>query len=142
MNTPTRRTVLALAVAWSGLTPNQRAMAASTYQPSAELLAAARKEGRVILYTTAYNEVEQEVINLFNKSFPFIKVEMVAESVGASSKHGLLATLHHTFPMCSGDKAVQTMDLKPGDCLHTVTGKGIVDRAPRLCPQTDRYARS
>lgn len=31
----------------------------------------------MVLYTTLYTEVEQEVINLFNKTFPFVKVEMV-----------------------------------------------------------------
>jgi hypothetical protein len=59
----------------------------------------------------------------------FIKINMVPALVGASSKHGLLATLHHTFPMCAGDTVVKAMDLKPGDCLHTVTGKGIVESA-------------
>jgi len=44
---------------------------------SAELIAAAKKEGRLVYYTANFAEVEQEVINAFNKRFPEIKVEMV-----------------------------------------------------------------
>jgi iron(III) transport system substrate-binding protein len=44
---------------------------------SAELIAAAKKEGRLIFYTANFAEVEQEVIKAFNKRFPEIKVEMV-----------------------------------------------------------------
>src|ERR1700693_6376499 len=42
-----------------------------------ELIAAAKKEGKVVYYTANFAEVEQEVINAFNKRFPEIKVEMV-----------------------------------------------------------------
>src|SRR5436853_3441266 len=42
-----------------------------------ELIAAAKKEGRLVYYTANFAEVEQEVINAFNKRFPDIKVEMV-----------------------------------------------------------------
>ena len=44
---------------------------------SAELIAAAKKEGRLVFYTANFAEVEQEVIKAFNKRFPEIKVEMV-----------------------------------------------------------------
>src|SRR5262245_11555590 len=44
---------------------------------SLELIAAAKKEGRLVYYTANFAEVEQEVINAFNKRFPDIKVEMV-----------------------------------------------------------------
>ncbi|TWT10708.1 extracellular solute-binding protein [Reyranella sp. CPCC 100927] len=44
---------------------------------SAELIAAAKKEGRLVYYTANFAEVEQEVIKAFNKRFPEIKVEMV-----------------------------------------------------------------
>src|SRR6201998_3502903 len=44
---------------------------------SPELIAAAKKEGRLVYYTANFAEVEQEVINAFNKRFPEIKVEMV-----------------------------------------------------------------
>src|SRR3989440_12640854 len=42
-----------------------------------ELIAAAKKEGRFVYYTANFAEVEQELIKLFNKRFPEIKVEMV-----------------------------------------------------------------
>ena len=44
---------------------------------SPELIAAAKKEGKLVYYTANFAEVEQEVINAFNKRFPEIKVEMV-----------------------------------------------------------------
>jgi iron(III) transport system substrate-binding protein len=42
-----------------------------------ELIDAANKEGRLVYYTANFAEVEQQVINAFNKRFPNIKVEMV-----------------------------------------------------------------
>ena len=44
---------------------------------SPELVAAAKAEGKLVLYTANYAEVEQDVIKEFNKRFPEIKVEMV-----------------------------------------------------------------
>src|SRR5215469_8635359 len=44
---------------------------------SAELIAAAKKEGKLVYYTANFAEVEQEVINAFNKRFPEVRVEMV-----------------------------------------------------------------
>src|SRR5215813_9756021 len=44
---------------------------------SPELIAAAKKEGQLVYYTANFAEVEQEVINAFNKRFPEIKVQMV-----------------------------------------------------------------
>src|SRR6516165_2902967 len=44
---------------------------------SPELIAAAKAEGKMILYTANYAEVEQDVIKEFNKRFPEIKIEMV-----------------------------------------------------------------
>jgi len=44
---------------------------------SPELIAAAKKEGKLVYYTANFAEVEQEVIKAFNKRFPEIKVEMV-----------------------------------------------------------------
>src|SRR5215510_603648 len=42
-----------------------------------QLIADAKKEGRLVYYTANFAEVEQEVIKAFNKRFPEIKVEMV-----------------------------------------------------------------
>ena len=44
---------------------------------SPALIAAAKKEGKLVYYTANFAEVEQEVIKAFNKRFPEIKVEMV-----------------------------------------------------------------
>src|SRR6202035_5850082 len=44
---------------------------------SAELIAAAKAEGKLVYYTANFAEVEQQVIKAFNKRFPEIKVEMV-----------------------------------------------------------------
>ena len=44
---------------------------------SAELIAAAKAEGKLVLYTANFAEVEQDTIKAFNKRFPEIKVEMV-----------------------------------------------------------------
>jgi iron(III) transport system substrate-binding protein len=44
---------------------------------SPELIAAAKKEGRLVYYTASSAEAEQEVINAFRKRFPEIKIEMV-----------------------------------------------------------------
>ncbi len=49
---------------------------------SPELIAAAKKEGRLVYYTANVAEAEQQVIKAFNKRFPEIKVEMVRASGG------------------------------------------------------------
>src|ERR1044072_6614849 len=54
-----------------------RARASTTYKPSDSLLESARKEGRFILYTATFTEVDQEVINEFRKKFPCIRIEMI-----------------------------------------------------------------
>src|SRR5260370_11988683 len=42
-----------------------------------ELIAAAKKEGKLVLYSANLAEVEQVVIKEFNRRFPEIKIEMV-----------------------------------------------------------------
>lgn len=79
---PSRRALLGLAAGLAVMKPERRVQAAGAYRPADALVAAARREGRLVLYTTNYNEVEQEVINLFNKSFPQVRVEMVRASGG------------------------------------------------------------
>src|SRR4051812_8610270 len=44
---------------------------------SPELIAAAKKEGKLVFYTANFAEIEQVTIKEFNKRFPEIKVEMV-----------------------------------------------------------------
>lgn len=75
----TRRTALLAAAGAATLRP---ARAADSYQPSAELVAAARKEGRLVMYTASFTEPEQEMAEFFNKRFPGIKVELVRSSGG------------------------------------------------------------
>ena len=78
--TLTRRQALAATAAIGSFAIVGRARAA--FQPAATLLEAARKEGRVVVYTASFTEVMQEVVNDFNKHFPFIKVEVVRASGG------------------------------------------------------------
>ncbi|HXE68416.1 MAG TPA: extracellular solute-binding protein [Hyphomicrobiaceae bacterium] len=72
----TRRQFLAsvsgLAASALGINPSS----AQTFGP-AELIEAAKKEGALVLYTANVAEVEQVVINAFNKRFPFVKVELL-----------------------------------------------------------------
>ena len=73
----TRRHALAATAAFGSFAIIGRARAAQTFKPAQALLDAARKEGRVVVYTASFIEVMQEVVNDFNKRFPFIKVEVV-----------------------------------------------------------------
>ena len=73
----TRRKLLASAAAIGSFAIIGRASAATPYKPSDSLVEAARKEGKFVLYTATFTEVEQEVINEFRKKFPFIRVEMI-----------------------------------------------------------------
>ena len=58
-----------------------------------ELIAAAKKEGRLVYYTANFAEVEQEVIKAFNKRFPEIRVEMVRAPLYYSRRAGLFVLL-------------------------------------------------
>src|SRR5215213_11247607 len=73
----TRRQALRAAAGVGSFAIVGRARAATPYKPSDSLIDAARKEGKFILYTATFTEVEQEVINEFRKKFPFIRVEMI-----------------------------------------------------------------
>ena len=75
----TRRSIFVAGLAAAALTIPALATPALAQQEfgSPELIAAAKKEGRLVYYTANFAEVEQEVINAFNKRFPEIKVEMV-----------------------------------------------------------------
>ena len=68
----TRRTLLGAAgLAALGTTVSYGpARAQKAYDPPGSLIDAARKEGRMVYYTAAFAEVEQETINLFNKRSP------------------------------------------------------------------------
>ncbi|MHC2436542.1 ABC transporter substrate-binding protein [Bradyrhizobium sp. USDA 4451] len=71
-----RRTFTTLALASAAalaLVPAARAQEFG----SAELIAAAKAEGKLVFYTANFAEIEQQVIKAFNKRYPEIKVEMV-----------------------------------------------------------------
>ena len=74
----TRRQAM-LAAAGTALAGTAHAQA---YTPPADLVAAARKEGRFVFYTASLSEAEQETIGAFNKRFPFVRVEMLRASGG------------------------------------------------------------
>ncbi len=74
----TRRQAL---IAAAGIAAARPALAQS-YQPSAALVAAAKKEGRCVMYTASFTEPEQEFAEFFNKRFPFVKIELVRSSGG------------------------------------------------------------
>ena len=69
--------VMVAAVAGLGLALANAPARAQDEFGSPELIAAAKAEGKLVFYTANFAEVEQMVINAFNKRFPNIKVEMV-----------------------------------------------------------------
>ena len=60
----------------------RREAIAAPFTPPADLVAAAKAEGKMVYYTASFTEVEQEVINAFNRRFPFVRIQMVRASGG------------------------------------------------------------
>jgi iron(III) transport system substrate-binding protein len=52
------------------------------FVPSADLLAAARKEGKIVLYTANFLDTEQAVVKRFTERFPGIQIEIVRGPTG------------------------------------------------------------
>ena len=77
----TRRHAL-LAAAASAAATAARAQTLAPFNPPAALVDAARKEGRVVMYTASFTEVEQETAAQFNTRFPFVKIEIIRASGG------------------------------------------------------------
>lgn len=79
-----RREALTLAAAAAlGLSvPPGRAHAAAGFTPDPKLVDAAKLEGGLVLYTSSFIEVMQELITAFNKRFPFIQVVLVRAPTG------------------------------------------------------------
>jgi len=73
----TRRQMLRGSAAFAAFTLTTRAGAAKPFVASDSLVEAARKEGKLVLYTATFVEVEQEVVNAFRKKYPFINIEMI-----------------------------------------------------------------
>jgi hypothetical protein len=51
--------------------------AAPDLVPSADLLAAAKKEGKIVLYTANFLDTEQAVAKRFSERFPGMQIEIV-----------------------------------------------------------------
>jgi iron(III) transport system substrate-binding protein len=66
--------VFALLAAWPGQ--------AAEFTPSADLLTAAAKEGKLVLYTANFLDTEQVVVKRFSERFPGIKIEIVRGPTG------------------------------------------------------------
>jgi iron(III) transport system substrate-binding protein len=77
-----RREVLASAAALGLVGLARPARAAEAFQPASGLVDGARKEGRMVLYSSSFTESIQVVINAFNQRFPFVRVELVRASGG------------------------------------------------------------
>ena len=75
----TRRGAMAAAAGMMAAGP---ARAQGSFDPPGPLVDAARKEGRVVMYTASFTEVEQETAAAFNKRFPFVKIEIIRASGG------------------------------------------------------------
>src|SRR5437764_5832078 len=73
----TRRAALRAGAALGSFAVVGRASAAKPFSPPDSLVEAARREGKIVLYTATFVEVEQEVVNEFRKKFPFIRIEMI-----------------------------------------------------------------
>ena len=73
--TITRRHIMGGLAAVTAAPPAARA--AARFEPAPGLAEAAKRDGKIIFYTANIEELEQEMINTFNKRFPFVRVEMV-----------------------------------------------------------------
>src|SRR5882724_3861404 len=72
-----RRQALRTGAALGSLALAGPARAAKPFTAPDSLVEAAKKEGKINLYTATFTEVEQEVVNAFRKKFPFIQIEML-----------------------------------------------------------------
>src|ERR1041384_3755815 len=52
------------------------------FVPAPELLAAARREGKIVLYTANFLDTEQAVVKRFSERFPGIAIEIVRAPTG------------------------------------------------------------
>lgn len=81
----TLRTRVAAALTLAGALLHASAFAQQVPESSfatPELVAAAKREGRFVFYTTSWEENENEIIKAFNKRYPEIKVELIRASGG------------------------------------------------------------
>jgi iron(III) transport system substrate-binding protein len=59
------------------------AAAAFSQTGNPELLAQARKEGRVVWYTTVSIPESKQFVDMFEKQYPFMKVDLLRSGSGA-----------------------------------------------------------
>src|SRR5437762_12794189 len=57
------------------------------FVPSPDLLAAAKKEGKIVLYTANFLDTEQAVVKRFSERFPGIQIEFVRATTGQLITH-------------------------------------------------------
>jgi iron(III) transport system substrate-binding protein len=76
------RTARAVLAGAACLLANVAHAAEPDFVPAAELLAAAKKEGKIVLYTANFLETEQAVVKRFSARFPGIAIEIVRAPTG------------------------------------------------------------
>jgi iron(III) transport system substrate-binding protein len=72
-----RRRLLGGMAATATLATVSAARAQSAFTASPALIEAARKEGKMTIYTANFAEVIADMIKAFNKRFPFVRIDMV-----------------------------------------------------------------
>jgi len=73
----TRRGLLAGMAAGGTLARVSVASAQAPFTPAPALLEAARKEGKLVIYTANFAEVMQDIVKAFNKRFSFVRADVV-----------------------------------------------------------------
>ncbi|MDQ8726349.1 extracellular solute-binding protein [Bradyrhizobium sp. LHD-71] len=132
-------TAAAASVATAAL--GARGAAAQEYGP-AELIDAAKKEGKIVYYTADFTEPEQEIIKAFNKRFPFVRVEMVRAPGGqlitrikteAAANKLLADVVNHSDRGLMKDIADLFQDYRPP---NADAYRDDVQVSPQLWPKT------
>ena len=83
MDDRSRRRLRTIALATSVLLASAAQAAEPQYVPPPDLLAAAKKEGKVVLYTANFLDTEQVVVKRFSQRFPGIQIEIVRAPTGS-----------------------------------------------------------
>src|SRR5436190_18509119 len=98
------------------------------FVPSPDLLAAAKKEGKIVLYTANFLDTEQAVVKRFSERFPGIAIEIVRAPTGS------LITRIKT------EAAANRMIADVVDFTDRVQARGLIDLfAPYAPPNAAEY---
>ena len=119
-----RRRLIGAAAAISGSGLVWPANAEPRFEPSPGLLDAARRDGKLTLYTAQIEELEQEAINAFNQRFPFVRVELV------HAPGGQLITRIKS-EMAAGKLVADILDLSDPNVLKPLED-ALLDYAPPM----------